>query len=94
MISGTSNISLILGPINSHFWARGRRIYGFYYTKLLQQILESIWGHLGKILFLHICESKFRTFRKANPPCFFKKESLYNLSIWFQNIFTKMRNGR
>ena len=27
MISGTSKISLNLGPINGHFWARGPRNY-------------------------------------------------------------------
>ena len=51
MISRTSNISLILGPINGHFWTRGPRIYGFYYTKILQKILESTWEHLGKYYF-------------------------------------------
>ena len=45
MILGTSKISLNLGPIIGHFWARGPRIYGFSYTKILQKILESIWGH-------------------------------------------------
>ena len=34
MILGTSTISLILGPIIGHFWARGPRIYGFSYTKI------------------------------------------------------------
>ena len=51
MILGTSKISLNLGPIIDHFWARGPRIYGFSYTKIPQKILESIWEHLGKILF-------------------------------------------
>ena len=27
------------------------RIYGFYYTKILQKILESIWEHPGKYYF-------------------------------------------
>ena len=52
MISGTSKISIIIGPIIGHFWARGPRIYGFSYTKIPQKILESLWEHLGKILFL------------------------------------------
>ena len=43
-------MSLNLGPINGQIWTRGPRIYGFYYTKVLQQILESIWGHLKKML--------------------------------------------
>ena len=51
MILGTSKISLILGPIIGHFWARGPRIYGFSYTKIPQKILECIWGHPLKILF-------------------------------------------
>ena len=54
MILGTSKISLNLGPIIGHFWALGPCISGFSYTKLLQKILESIWGHLGKILFFHV----------------------------------------
>ena len=45
MILGTSKISLNLEPIIGHFWARGPRIYGFSYTKILQKILESIWEH-------------------------------------------------
>ena len=59
MISGTAKFSLNLGPINGHFWASGPRIYGFPYTQILQNILESIWEHLGTILFLHIRESTF-----------------------------------
>ena len=51
MILGTSKNSLILGPIIGHFWARGPRIYGFSYTKILQKILESLWEHLGKYYF-------------------------------------------
>ena len=51
MILGTSKISLILGPIIGHFWARGLRIYGFSYTQIPHKILESLWEHLGKILF-------------------------------------------
>ena len=58
MILGTSKISLIIGPINGKILAPWPRIYGFSYTKIPQKILESIWDHLGKILFLHIWESK------------------------------------
>ena len=79
MISGTLKISLIIGPINGHFWARGPRIYGFAYTKILQKILESIWEHLGKYYF-YIYENHFfenvRFVRKANPP-FSLKPILY-----------------
>ena len=48
MNSGTSKISLNLGPINGQIWTRGPRIYGLYYTRILQNILESIWEHPGK----------------------------------------------
>ena len=44
----TSKKSLNLGPINGQIWTRGSRIYGVYYTKILQNILESIWEHPGK----------------------------------------------
>ena len=54
MILGTSKISLILGPIIGHFWARRPRISCFSYAKILQRILESIWEHAGKILSLEI----------------------------------------
>ena len=47
MISGTSKISLNLGPMNGQIWTRGARIYCFYYTKILQTTLESIWEHPG-----------------------------------------------
>ena len=46
-ISGTSTISLNIDPLMAS-------IYGLYYTKTLQKILESIWEHPGKILSLHI----------------------------------------
>ena len=51
MILGTSKISLNLGPIIGHFWARRPRICGLSYTKIPQEILESIWEHLGKYYF-------------------------------------------
>ena len=51
MIYGTSKFSLNLDPINGKIWTRGPRIYGFYYTKTPQTILESIWGHPGKYYF-------------------------------------------
>ena len=44
-------MSLIRGPIIGHFWARGPRLYGFSYTKIPQNILESLWEHLGKYYF-------------------------------------------
>ena len=88
MISGTSKMSLILEPINGHFWAHVPRICGFSYTKILQRILESIWEHLGKILLLHIWESKLSKktiLRKANPPFVF--EIIF--CIFFVYIFPK-----
>ena len=64
MISGTSEISPILGPINGHFWARGPRIYGFSYTKIPQNILESLWEHLGTYYFDFL---ELQTFLKFGP---------------------------
>ena len=46
MILGTFKILTFFGPIIGHFWARGPCIYGFSYTKIPQQILESLWEHL------------------------------------------------
>ena len=42
-------MSLNLDPINCQildpkYWTRGPRIYGFYYTKILQEMIESIWA--------------------------------------------------
>ena len=87
MISGTSKISLILGPINGHFWARGPRIYGFSYTKILQKILESIWEHLGKYYFCIYENQNFRKFEiSKGKPTIFLKLFLY---IIFEYIFSK-----
>ena len=72
MIPGTSKTSLSLGPIIGHFWALGPRISGFSYTKLLQNILESIWEHLGKYYFSMSVNQNFRKFRKVNPHVFFE----------------------
>ena len=66
MISGTSKMSLIPGPINGHIWTRGPRIDVFYYTKILQKILESIWQHHGKYYF---CKYETRFFRKFPKVC-------------------------
>ena len=65
MISGTSKISLIIGHINGHFWARGPRIYGFSYTKILQKRLESIWEHPGKYYFCISEKQNFENFRSS-----------------------------
>ena len=72
MILGTSKISLILGPIIGHFWARGPRIYGFSYTKIPQKILESLWEHLGKIVFRLSGTSKKSQFWTHQTPIFLK----------------------
>ena len=53
---------LNLDPINGQIWTRAPRIYGFYYTKILQKILESIWEHPGKILSLEIRDPTFPIF--------------------------------
>ena len=66
MVLGTSKISLILGPIIGHFWAREPRIYCFSYTKIPQKRLESLWKHLGKILFLLSGTSE--TLSNLDPP--------------------------
>ena len=89
MILGTSKISLILGPIIGHFWARRPRIYGFSYTKLLQKILESIWEHLGKILFSMSDNQNFQKNRKANPHLFEFIICIYFLYIFFEYISSK-----
>ena len=72
MILGTSKISLNLGPIIGHFWARGPRIYGFSYTKIPQKILESLWEHLGKILFWLSGTSKICQIWTHQTPIFFE----------------------
>ena len=51
MISVTSKKSVNLDPINGQIWSRGPCINGFYYPKIISKLLESIWGHPGKILF-------------------------------------------
>ena len=96
MILGTMKMSLILGPINGHFWARGPRIYGFSYTKILQKTLESIWEHLGKYYF---CIYENHNCRKLSTgePTFFCLEFMFEyifLSIYFQNNFVEMRIGK
>ena len=62
MISGTSKTSLNLDPINGQIWTRALRIYGFYYTKILQTILESIWEHPGKY---YLWKYETQNFRKC-----------------------------
>ena len=72
MISGTSKMSLILGPINGHFWARGPRIYGFSYTKNTSNNIRKYMGtSLKNIIFAYLRIKIFENVRKANPPvCF------------------------
>ena len=84
MILGTSKISLILGPIIGHFWALEPRIYTFSYTKILQQILESIWEHLGKYYSSKNENQQSRKRSKGKPPWFFGNYCLY---IIFEYIF-------
>ena len=54
MISGTSNISLNLDPIFAKSGPVHPVFIAFIIPKRLQRILESIWEHPGKILFLEI----------------------------------------
>ena len=54
--------SLNLGPIIGHFWSLEPRIYGFSYTKIPQQILESIWEHPGKYYFYIYDTQKIENF--------------------------------
>ena len=83
MIPGTSKTSLKLDPINGQIWTRAPRIYSFYYTKILQNILESIWEHPGQILSLEIWQSKFRKFSKLRVQHTF----MFMLSFkWFFSI--------
>ena len=66
MMSGASRNSLNLGPIDGQTWTPGPRIYGFYYTKILQNILESIWEIHGTY---HLWKSENQTFRKLRNMC-------------------------
>ena len=93
MISGTLQTSLNLGPINGHIWTRGPRIYGFYYTRILQKRLESIWGHLGNMLFSISENQQIRKCSNVCVPQFY----CYFLHIFdyiiYKLYFTKMRIG-
>ena len=44
------------------------RIYGIYYTRIPQKILEDIWEHPLKILFLHIWTSRKCQIWKRRAP--------------------------
>ena len=73
MILGTSKISLILGPINGHFWARGPRIYGFSYTENysinIRKYMEISWKN---IIFGNMSLKNFENFRVMCVPNFLK----------------------
>ena len=81
MILGTSKISLNIDPINGQIWTRGPRIYGLYYTKILQQILESIWKHFGKYYFWKHENRKFLKVRNVCAPNFLNFLNLEILQI-------------
>ena len=88
MISGTSKISLILGLIIGHFWARRPCICGLSYTKILQKILESIWEHLGNILFFHVWQPTFsKCFERWTLTCFLNLFCGYYFCIFVEYIF-------
>ena len=88
MISVTSKKSLNLDPIDGQIWIRGPRIYGFYYIKILQQILESLWEHLGKY---YLWKSENQHFRKNRKFPKGKPTSFLNLFlyIFFEYIVEK-----
>ena len=65
MMSGTSKISLKVGPIIGRFWARGRVFMAFLIPKIIQKLLESIWEHLGKYYFCIYENQKIRFFGLA-----------------------------
>ena len=87
MILGTFKILTFFGPIIGHFWARGPRIYGFSYTKILQKILERIWEHLGKYYLSITDTQQNRKKRKVNPPFFEFIVWIYIFCIYFVYIF-------
>ena len=63
MILGTSKISLNLGPIIGHFWAREPRIYGFSYTKNTSKNIRKYMGtSLKHIMFTYLDFRKFVKF--------------------------------
>ena len=88
MILGTSKILTFFGPIIGYFWALGPCISGFSYTKLLQKILESIWEHLEKILFLHVWQSNFsKVFERQTLTFWIYFVYIILLSIFWIYIF-------
>ena len=72
MISGTSKMSLILRPINGHFWARGPNIYSFSYTKNTSKNIRKYMGTSltnNTFAYMSIKKTKiFENFGKVNPP--------------------------
>ena len=87
MILGTSKISLNLGPIIGHFWARGPRIYGFSYTKNTSKNIRKYMGTSWKnIIFPCLTNKIFENFRKANPPFFWIHFLIYIFCIYFVYI--------
>ena len=84
MISGTSKISLNLGPVIGHFWARRPCICGLSYTKILQKILEIIWEHLGNnIIFPCLTIKIFEKKSKGKPSLFLNLFFGYYFCIFF-----------
>ena len=82
MISGTSKISVILGPIIGQILVHRPRICGLYYTKLLQKILESIWEHHGKYYTWKSENQKIRKFRNVCVPNFLNFWIFEILKFW------------
>ena len=72
MILGTSKISLNLGPIIGHFWARGPRIYGFSYTKKYLKKYEKVYGNILEKYYFDFMElQKFVKFGPTKHLFFF-----------------------
>ena len=53
MISGTSKISLNIGPINGQIWTRGPRIYGYSYTENTSKHIRKYMGTSFKQIIFH-----------------------------------------
>ena len=88
MILGTSKILTFFGPIIGHFWARRPCICGLSYTKLPQQILESMWGHFRKYYVSMSDNQNVRKFSKGKPSLFLNLFFVYiYIYIFFVSIF-------
>ena len=68
MISGSSNTSLNLDPINGQIWTRGPRTYGFYYTKNASTNLRKYMGTFLKRFFTYLdFKNKCQVWKRRAP---------------------------